>query len=65
MLLRYEAPEVADFGSIAEHTFTVCNPQGARPDTPGGNIPPKGPLSPTTHFDKFNECSETGVGLTL
>jgi hypothetical protein len=63
--VNYEVPKIVDYGSIAEHTFTVCNPGGAIPKPKGGSgepptpPPPKGPMTLTTHFDDFMECSET------
>lgn len=42
--MKYEKPEVTDFGSIADHTFT----------TPGGNV--KG-CTTNCHLDKYNENS--------
>jgi len=53
--MRYQRPEVVDFGSIANHTFIVCNPGAPDP------IPPKGPESVTTHIDKHLECSENDL----
>jgi len=48
--MRYEKPEVMDFGSIAEHTFSTCNP--AVTGTPG-----KGPDDVPYHIDHHLECS--------
>ena len=59
MTVRYEAPSIVDYGSITEHTFTTCGGSGMHPSKPGKKPVPKGPMSPTTHFDKFGECSET------
>lgn len=42
--MTYEKPEVVDYGSIADHTFT----------TPGGNV--KGCLT-NCHLDSFTENS--------
>jgi hypothetical protein len=42
--MTYERPEVTDFGSIADHTFT----------TPGGNV--KG-CQANCHLDSFTENS--------
>ena len=44
MEIDYEAPEVVDYGSIADHTFT----------TPGGTV--KG-CQANCHLDNFNEQS--------
>jgi hypothetical protein len=53
--VTYEAPQVFDYGSIAEHTFTRC----------GGTHAPKDyPYPPNYHLDKFNECSEITTGLS-
>ena len=49
-LVKYETPEIRDYGSIAEHTFTRCNP-GAQTDKVGGPAP--------LLKDKFCECSHT------
>lgn len=43
VVMRYEAPKVVDYGSIADHTFT----------TPGGE---KG-CQTNCHLDTFNEQS--------
>ena len=44
MEIAYEAPEVVDYGSIADHTFT----------TPGTNV--KG-CTANCHLDSFTEQS--------
>jgi hypothetical protein len=48
--MRYECPELVQYGSIAEYTFT----------TPGGNI--KGG-DPCYHLDKYDETSGLSPGL--
>ena len=48
--MRYEAPELLEYGSITDVTFT----------TPGGNIKGGGPCY---HFDKFDEMSGLSPGL--
>jgi hypothetical protein len=54
--VEYESPRVVDFGSIADHTFSRCNPTGAQPG-PGGNVPRKGSDQVPFHFDNMQECS--------
>jgi hypothetical protein len=49
--VRYERPEIVDYGSITDHTFSRCNPSAPAP------IPPKGPADVPHHIDKFLECS--------
>jgi hypothetical protein len=44
MVIAYEAPEIVDYGSIADHTFT----------TPNGRV--KG-CTVNCHPDSFNEQS--------
>lgn len=58
--MRYEIPDVTDFGSIADHTFTRCNPGGALPGGPPGGKDP----NPIYGYDKFQECSSGHTGLT-
>lgn len=48
--MHFRAPTVTDFGSIAGHTFTRCNPLGASADAP-----PKDEIA--FPQDKFGECS--------
>jgi hypothetical protein len=51
--LTYQTPIVADYGSIADHTFTRC----------GGNCPNSnktGSAQPIGR-DKFCECSHTNL----
>ncbi len=55
--MRYNAPLVVDYGSIAEHTFTRC-PGG----TGGEGDPPKD--YQMCEHDKFGECSCGGTGLS-
>jgi hypothetical protein len=45
----YEAPEIVDYGSIAEHTFIRCGGTHSKKDFP--DVP--------HHIDKFGECSAT------
>jgi hypothetical protein len=44
--MKYEKPEIADYGSIADHTFTRC-----------GGVGPKVGDFRTCELDKFGECS--------
>lgn len=54
--MRYNAPLVVDYGSIAEHTFTRC---------PGGNSEADMPKDyQVCEHDKFGECSCSGTGLS-
>lgn len=49
--IKYEAPRVADLGSIAEHTFYRC---------PAGNAGASMPKNPENmELDKFGECSHS------
>ena len=54
--MRYEAPKVVDYGSIAEHTFTRC-PGG----DPNADIPKDFMVC---EHDKHGECSCGETGLT-
>ena len=52
--MRYNAPLVVDYGSIAEHTFTRC---------PGGNSEADMPKDyQVCEHDKFGECSCGATG---
>lgn len=44
--MRYEKPEIVDYGSIADHTFTRC-----------GGIGPKLGDFRSCELDNFQECS--------
>jgi hypothetical protein len=44
--MTYEKPEIVDYGSIADHTFTRC-----------GGVGPKVGDFRTCELDKFGECS--------
>jgi hypothetical protein len=47
----YEKPRIIDHGSIVEHTFTRCNPEGAT----GTSI--KDSIDVPHHLDTHQECS--------
>jgi hypothetical protein len=47
---EYVKPEIVDFGSIADNTFSRCNPAVVGP-------PYKGPSNVPHHIDKHLECS--------
>jgi hypothetical protein len=49
----WETPTIVDYGSIAEHTFSRCNPQVS------GN-PKKDFIDVPHHIDNHLECSATG-----
>jgi hypothetical protein len=53
--MRYNAPLVVDFGSIAEHTFTRCDPND------GYHAPKDWQIC---EYDKFAECSCGHTGLS-
>jgi len=55
--VRYEAPTVVDFGSIADHTFTRCATAVGLPGSP-----PKDTM--LCKHDNIGECSCTDTGLT-
>lgn len=44
--MRYEKPEIVDYGSIADHTFTRC-----------GGVGPKLGDFRSCELDNFQECS--------
>ncbi len=47
----YDRPAVNDFGSIADHTFSRCNPEAP------SLIPPKDTDQVPHHIDNHQECS--------
>jgi hypothetical protein len=47
----YEAPAVTDYGSIADHTFSRCNPEAPNP------TPVKDFIEVPHHIDNHQECS--------
>jgi hypothetical protein len=52
---RYEAPMIADFGSIAAHTFSRCNPNVS-------GVPAKDSADVPHHIDDHLECSALDDG---
>jgi hypothetical protein len=54
-MLPYSVPEIVDYGSIAEHTFTRCG---------GTHAPKDHPYPPLYHLDKFNECSALDLAVS-
>jgi len=54
--MRYEAPKVVDYGSIAEHTFTRCPGGDPNADMPKDFM--------VCEHDKHGECSCGETGLT-
>jgi hypothetical protein len=66
MKIRFEEPTIQDFGSIAQHTFTRCNPSA--PPTyvdKHGNVhqtPQKDFIYVPHHIDNFGECSSLAGG---
>jgi hypothetical protein len=52
----WEAPTIVDYGSIAEHTFSRCNP--AAPN----KKPPKDSIDVPHHIDNHLECSALDGG---
>ena len=55
--MRYNAPLVVDYGSIADHTFTTCPGGTGNSDAPGKDWQ-------VCEHDKFGECSCSGTGLS-
>lgn len=53
----WETPTIVDYGSIAEHTFSRCNPS-----LPAGSKPPKDSIDVPHHIDNHMECSATNDG---
>lgn len=51
----YSVPQIVDYGSIAEHTFTRCG---------GTHAPKDHPYPPAYHLDKFNECSALDLAVS-
>lgn len=54
-MIPYNAPQIVDHGSIAEHTFTRCG---------GVHAPKDHPYPPAYHLDKFNECSALDIAVS-
>ncbi len=54
-MVPYSAPQIVDYGSIAEHTFTRCG---------GTHAPKDHPYPPAYHLDKFNECSALDLAVS-
>lgn len=53
--MKFQYPTITDHGSIADHTFTRCNPSGAHEYN--GNPPPPKTYITSCELDKFAECS--------
>jgi hypothetical protein len=56
--MRYHSPAVVDYGSIADHTFSRCNPNAPE------EIPPKDSADVPHHIDNHLECSAIDTGLS-
>jgi hypothetical protein len=54
--LGYTAPEIVDFGSIAQHTFTRCGGPAGGPKKDFPDVP--------NHIDNHGECSGLDGGLS-
>lgn len=52
--MRFQYPEITDYGSIADHTFTRC--VTGDPVVFNDNSPPPKDYK-TCELDKFGECS--------
>lgn len=47
----YTRPEIVDYGSISDHTFSRCNPAAPKEN------PPKDSIDVPHHMDDHLECS--------